>query len=287
MAVNLADIERQWRSEPNNEKLLMELLRHYERLRLETPWDVLAALPRLKILFTLIRNFYDFPLSEQCGESISDITQRELELGINLPKVLREWFRLFGRRLTTREYQPLTLKMLRLESLGNHPIHFERSIAGQSDSLPRTGGALTFYDGLGSWQSVVLARDSNLANPPVYLLRHLVEPLRFPSVTDYLIGMALDSTMMSARLWSPASIMGPLKKSVRGGLFLSSDFSSKQYQSVLNYCDNVRHTGVDFFVWDGETIIAGNGIAGEWACANDHSYQRLKKHMPLDKNPYQ
>lgn len=94
----LRELERAWRAEPSDDALAA-LLEGYRRIEQDPPLDVLRASPRWRRLTGFVRKWYAQPLGDEDGNMSHEIVTAEKRLGFRLPRAVREWYAVVGRRL--------------------------------------------------------------------------------------------------------------------------------------------------------------------------------------------
>src|SRR5579872_2635563 len=87
-----------WRSVPGDEGAFERAVQLRERAGLELPFDMLVRVARWRRLASFVAEWHDRPLTERDGCSPGEIDASEKRVGVALPRCLREWYRLVGRR---------------------------------------------------------------------------------------------------------------------------------------------------------------------------------------------
>ena len=275
--MSIQELERRWRSEPeNNEELLSELLRLYERSNLEVPVDVLASTPRWRELTSFVASFYEEPIGSRSGNSSEELRRKEAELGFTLPKVLNEWYRLVGKRLNrANDLEQLALNWAKYdcEETGEGIRSYEWSL-----SRDETPAMLPIYrDEAALLTAVIRESDLELCDPPVIVYGE-ENGSCFGELSKFLIGMALRELLSSSCSGASLSLLGTLKPGLLSGYeHRAIKAMGESYKRSYGFvCDLPGQKGKLILLGDGLLL----GISGEnqisWCCAHSRAYESLK-----------
>ena len=256
--MNFEYLERHWQSDSHNEQALQQLLHSLKRCQLEAPLQALKRSPRWRRLTQLIDNFYQKPLTEDDGEPLSAIQQKEAELGHPLPEALKEWYRLVGRRFASRNFGCPSLSDLQSKT---PPLCGEER---ERLGLSREFKVFKISRGQYSRPSVWLNSDDlTLPDPPLKILRELAyrEPRFFSALaplSEFLIGHCFKETFESSEC--RVGPFGAMKE-----VLSREDKRAQSHHYLRHYtrCYNDRIKDLfagSLYYSDGETILkSSNG----------------------------
>lgn len=282
LAMSIQELERRWRSEPENEELLSELLRLYERSNLEIPLDILASTPRWRRLSWLLATFYEEPIGV-AGNTIEEIRDKEAELGFTLPKALREWYRLVGNRLDSCERsEPAKLSYLEL-IVNDVRLEGEKSSAG---ILPDDSETLEIYsEALSHWVAVICRENFGEEDPVVFVCDATLTvdsvndgPIRFENVSQFLIGMMFEEILAVASGGAGVGALGLLRNGLRAGQDERQPNTLKAgYERCFTFEWGLWELGEECFYSDRETLFSLSSTSSlRWICSSEMAYERLR-----------
>lgn len=93
----LRDLERRFEANPEDPEVFGRLDEEYGRARRDLPWPILIRCPRWRSFIDFAARFVE-PLGPDDGLTSAELDRAERRLGLRLPRALREWYRLAGRR---------------------------------------------------------------------------------------------------------------------------------------------------------------------------------------------
>lgn len=187
---DLRALERRWKA--GDAAALEPLYQAHARAGREPPDEVVRAHPRWARLLGFAARWLARPPGAPSGTPVETILAREADLGLRLPTVLREWYRLVGASLTPTIDSDIPVRL--------HELALEE-------------GFLPVYRAYecGAWGITRAGR--KLEDPAVY---GFAEGERGPRVakrlSEFLVAKVIIETT-SARGTSP---LGPVHRSVRG-----------------------------------------------------------------------
>lgn len=279
--MNFEYLERHWQSDPQQDHLLERLLHSYRRCELEPPFKRLRSSPRWRRLIQLIDKFYKKPLTEEDGEPLEAIEQKEAELGYPLPEALKEWYRLVGRRYESSIPGCPRLADLKFQT---PPLATEER---EALGLPPDFKVIKISKGLHSRPSVWLCPDEiEQADPTlkVILPSRFKKPRQFAEVsalTDLFIGHCYKETFDSAK--SGTGPLGPLRDLIQW------DKQRAQSQGYLHhyapcYTERSNELFRDCrYYTDGQTILKNfNGAVSVIHCDRDAEF-KLTRQLDFDE----
>lgn len=281
--MSIQELERRWRSEQENEKILAELLRLYERSNLELPVELLASSPRWRMLSNFAANFYEEPINEESGNLGEEIRAKELELECSLPGALKEWYRLVGKRLDScGRSEPAKLSYLELIV---NDVHIQEARSRTGALIEDTVTLEIYSEALSHWVAVIHREDFGEKDPAVVIYDRMAypdldvcEPRRIEKLSEFLTGMMFEEILAVASGGAGVGALGLLRNGLRAGHDESQPSTLKAgYEQCFDFEWGLWRVGEECFYSDRETLFSLSSTSClRWICSSEKAYERLK-----------